>query len=199
MSGHRAASPCLRLASLLIAGVVLCLAPAGCRHPSERAAEDLSFGAKDHSLGGVVNLDDPCTLLTNADVANVLHSLIVDASRPRTNLAAEYVDAASGHVTTRPERTCLVVSSSGDVLRPEAMKHVVFSITVGTSADYERERARARSRAAEALPGVAEQALWNGVAKTAAALKGGRAVLISGIPDRTAAADLLKRASGRLP
>jgi hypothetical protein len=162
---------------------------------SKRSATD-----EPTSLGGVLNLDDACTLLTNADVHEVLNSLIIDREPRRKGVAAEYVHAASGRVTAPPpEKTCFVGSSSGDVIHPEAMKVVAFSITVGTVADYQREQARAGSRGTEPLPGVAEQAFWNGGNETAVALKGGRAVVISGIGDRSAAVALLKRAAARLP
>jgi Protein of unknown function (DUF3558) len=156
--------------------VVFVATSAGCRHrPSSQEAAPATPAA----APAVASLDDPCTLLSDDDVAEVLR--MPQVRRERTGAGA------------RSGKICSI--SASDRSRQNGLG---FSIGYGTDEDFQQMRGSA-SATAESVPGVGEQAFWSDSLSTAAALVNGRAVIVTGPDDRASAVALLKRALARLP
>lgn len=133
------------------------------------------------------DLTDPCSFLTVGEIEKTLDVDHVQMRRlPRATIRG--FDHRGGQV-------CLL-SASG------LMNGMMFQIEVGTPGDFAREKAQVMGRGlkkAEDVPGIAETAFWNAGTTTAAALKNGHAVIVSGIYRKADALNLIKKAVARLP
>jgi hypothetical protein len=171
--------------------IVIVAASVGCRHrPSSEAAAPAAASAG-VAAPAVASLDDPCTLLTDGDVADVLK---LDQVQRKVVPTTFEMDLGSGKTTSSGKACSISANDRGH------QNIMVFSISYGTEEDFLHDKAReVNNVSADLLPGIGDRAFWNSGTYTGAALVGARAVIVGGAFDRDAAAGLLERAVARLP
>jgi hypothetical protein len=150
----------------------------------------------------VADLKDPCTIVSDDDIAEVLH-LKVDERRsePETVSFAFAGERGSGDSKRTVLKDCTITATN----RGSRLQAMVFQVSYGTPVEF-RDKMATTARASsgvlgpgEPLPGIGDEAFWNAAGETAGVKRGMRVVLISGMPDRATARALIAKAAYRLP